>query len=141
MVSARHHAGQQRKKGALERWVACNSAVLALPAGVQKRDEILFKAVFPVVVIKRWHGYRKPPDSGKHETSDGRLSGEIQKSGHNLRHTKPSLCGPRKYALHCGDGRGERGILSKLIHTGIEAEQLKHHAVEVVGATTTASPD
>jgi hypothetical protein len=108
--------------------------VLALPTRVQERDEILFKAIFPVVGIKRWHGCRKPLDAGQKETGRGRLNDKIQKAGHDLRHVEPSLRGPCEYAFHPRDGLAERGILSELVHAGIKAEELKHHPVEVVSA-------
>lgn len=91
MSAAGHDAGKQSKKARLQGRVAGDLVSLTLPARVEERDETLFKAISPVVGVKRRHSCRKPPDPGKQKAGYGRLNGEIQKSCDDLRDSKPSV--------------------------------------------------
>jgi hypothetical protein len=71
---------------------------------MQECDQILFKAVFPAVGIKRRHDRRHPCDSWKQEAGCGRLNNEIQEAGHDFRHAEPSLRRSCKYAFHFRNG-------------------------------------
>jgi hypothetical protein len=99
---------QQGAKISFQARISWYLLALALPAGAQERDKILFKAIIPPVIgIESRDNRREPPDSSNKETDGCGLHDPMEKTWNQFRLLTPPLGDPREKAFHSAKGGRE----------------------------------
>jgi hypothetical protein len=128
----RNNASQQGEIWTLELGITGYPRAVPLPTDVKERNQIIFEAVLPVVLVEGLHSSHQPGDAREQKAVSSRLSCEMQEAIYDFRHSKPTLSSLSENVFQIHEYASIRRVACELVHTGVKSKKLKNHPVEVV---------